>query len=84
MEIDESGLDCNNKNSRNQYKSVSNNVIKEDEKSLLFITHLIFLSTYSKKIILDKISIKETCKIIILNPIIKLTTSVKKNKKKKI
>ena len=53
------------------------------KKSLLFITHLIFLSTYSKKIILDKISIKETCKIIILNPIIKLTTSVKKNKKKK-
>jgi glycosyltransferase involved in cell wall biosynthesis len=53
------------------------------KRALSFTTHLIFLSAYSKKIILDKISIKKSCKIIVLNPIIKLTTSIKNSKKNK-
>lgn len=49
---------------------------------LSLTTHLIFLSTYSKKIILNKVSVKKSCKIIILNPMIKLKTSTTKNKGK--
>lgn len=49
---------------------------------LSLTTHLIFLSSYSKKNILNKISLNKSCKIIILNPMIKLKTSTTKNKRK--
>ena len=53
------------------------------KKILSITTHIIFNSNYSKKIILNNISLKKSCKSIILNPIIKLKTSIKKNKKNK-
>ena len=46
-----------------------------------YFTHLIFLSSYSKKIIINKIYVKKSCKILVLNPIIKLTTAVNSKKK---
>lgn len=49
------------------------------------LTHLIFLSSYSKKMIINKIHVRKSCRILVLNPIIKLTTAItvkKKNKNK--
>ena len=69
--------------SHGTYSNILKNSLKFSfffKKLLSTLTHLIFNSTYSKKIILKGISLKKSCKIIILNPIIKLTTSLKNKK----
>jgi glycosyltransferase involved in cell wall biosynthesis len=45
------------------------------------LTHVIFLSNYSKKIILKKIILKKFVKIIILNPILKINSKIRNDNK---